>query len=447
MEKYRDAGRGAEDTVEAEREPGDQAEPTDAVPPGERGTGGSRSPAEDFIEGMDFLSITRVFDAFFNVSDLAMALVAPDGRLLSSAHWQPICENSFRMNPETRRLCEDSDMRVGAEVARAAAAGSAAPYWYRCGNGLREIAQPLFIEGIHWATLCLGQFLFDDDALDEAALAERARRYGWNEEGFLAAARAVPRYSRKKMEQVLVFCVALGDLASKLNYSAYQERRLAQSAIKAERALSESLEQKDFLFAELQHRVKNSLTLIASLLSISAATVDDELVRSAFDEAQGRIRSVALLYERLYATRSVDSIDLGAYVAEAARSAMEGLSEVDGSIVLETECLPVEFDTRRAIYVGLIVYELVINALKHAFPFGGPGRFRVSLRADGGDLLLAAADDGVGLPDDFSFEARTSLGVLIVRNLARQLGGAVETGRGLPGGPGPGTGITLRFPR
>jgi two-component sensor histidine kinase/ligand-binding sensor protein len=407
-----------------------------------------RAMAADSVERMDFLDISRVFESFLAVSGMAMSLISSSGKVLSSANWQSLCSRFYRVHPETRRLCEETDRNVGETLAAASfSSGASVPFRYRCANGLREIAQPLFVEGVHWATIYLGQFLYDDEGVDETALAERARRYGWDEADFLAAARTIPRYSKEEVERTLTFCVAFGDLASKLNYSAYRERRLAQHYLEAERALAEALDQKDILFAELQHRVKNSLTLIASLLSISAAPLEDERARSAFEEAQGRIRSVALLYERLYETRSVNRIDLGAYVKDAARSAIEGLSESDGSIELGTDCAGLQFDTRRAIYVGLIVHELAVNALKHAFPEGGPGRLRVSLRDEGDAILLEAADDGVGLPAGFSFEGRSSIGVLIVRNLAKQLDGSVEIGPGLAGGSGPGAAFAVRFPK
>ena len=408
-----------------------------------------RAMAAESMEELDLTSVRRVLDAFLGISGMSMALVAASGRLLVASNWRPICSEFHRVHPRTRAACEETDRMAGRAIAEAAARGASsppAPHHYRCANGLREIAQPLFIEGAHWATIYLGQFLYDDDALDEEEFARRARSLGWDEAAYLEALRDVPRYSAAHVEQALAFCVSFGDLVSRLNYSSYRQGLLARHFLRIDGELRAALEQKDFLFAELQHRVKNSLTLIASLLSLESASFSDGRLKRAFEDAQGRLRSVALLYERLYATRSVSSIDLGAYVVDAAKAAFEGLSSFEGNVELETDCASVRIDTRRAVYVGLVVHELAVNALKHAFPEGGRGRLLVSLAERGGEVELAAADDGVGLPPGFSLEGGSSLGMLVVRTLAKQLDGEASAGPGLGGALGTGARFSVRFP-
>lgn len=407
------------------------------------------SLAADSLDKTEFDPIRRVLDAFLADSGLAMALISNSGKVLVAVNWQNVCGRFFREHPETRKLCEETDSVARAAMIESAERGDLlhpTPRDYRCGNGLREIAQPLVTKGVSWATIYIGQFLYEGEEPDEAELAAQARSHGWDEGAFIQAWRSVPRVSARKAESVLAFCAAFSDFVSRLEYSAYRERQLAFHYFQTERSLSEALEQKDLLFLEFQHRVKNSLTLIASLLSLESASFGDERLRVAFEEAQGRIRSVALLYERLYRTRSVERIDLGAYVAETASSAMESLSGSGASIRVESDCIRQEIDTRRAVYVGLVVHELAANALKHAFPAGADGRFRVSLQLEGKDLILTASDDGIGLPEGFSLEGSGSLGLVIITNLAKQLGGSLEAGSGIGSGSRLGASFRLRFP-
>jgi two-component sensor histidine kinase len=411
-----------------------------------------RALAAEAMAELDLEPVRRVLDSLLRVAGMSVALVSPSGKTLVSSNWRTLCSDFYRVHPETRKTCEESDRSAGLTIAaRSAGADSPAsgsgPYRYRCPYGFREIGQPLFIENVHWANIFVGQFLYDDDRIDEAALLELARSLGWDEAACLAALRAVPRYSHDQVERALELLVSFGNFVSTLTYASHRERFLARHFLRVERELSAALEQKDFLFAELQHRVKNSFALMASLISLQEESFDDERVLHAFDETKGRLHSISFLYERLYETRSIADIDLGAYIAESVKAAVASLADSDGAIRLETDCAPLRIDTKRAIYVGLVAHEFAVNALKHAFPPGKGGRLRVELAERDGYILLSVADDGVGLPPGFSPDSRKSLGVLVVRTLVDQLGGGASFGAGLPGGPGPGVAFTVRFPR
>lgn len=210
----------------------------------------------------------------------------------------------------------------------------------------------------------------------------------------------------------------------------------------ADVALKRALADKDRLYAELQHRVKNSLALIVSLLSLEAGSIEDEEARAPLEEAQVRVRSIGLLYEQLYRTRSVEDIDLGAYLAEVARAAVESPLSQRG-LRLEAECETLRIATDRAVPAGLLLCELAANAIRHAFPGGGVGRIRLSLRDLSGSVELRLEDDGIGLEAGFSLATGRGLGSLLISQLASQLGGSAEAG---PGIDGAGAGFTVRFP-
>jgi two-component sensor histidine kinase len=361
--------------------------------------------------------------------------------VLASSADDPLCRDYHRSGAESFALCRESDRR--AEVLFGSL-GEGGYVEYACPHGLREIAMPLSVEGVHWGTLFIGQFLYDDDAVDEAALALRARRFGWNAEKYAAAFKEARRFSRERIAGAMGYFGAFGKILSRLAYGAFRTRALARhgAAAAADAAVSAALEAKDRLYTQLQHRIKNSLALISSLLSIQAGAVEQEGTRRSLDSAQARVRSVGILYEQLYKTRSVESIDLGSYLEELVQAAVSSIPDTRG-INLEADSERINLGTDRAVAVGLAVNELAINAARHAFPPGAAGIVRLGLRLDGSDVVLDFQDDGSGLPEGFRLDAGPGVGSLLISSLAVQLGGTMEIGTGIGGR---GAGFCLRFP-
>ena len=207
--------------------------------------------------------------------------------------------------------------------------------------------------------------------------------------------------------------------------------------------LKKALADKDRLYSELQHRVKNSLALIISLLSLEAGNIEEEEARLPLEEAQVRVRSIGLLYEQLYRTRSVNDIDLGAYLAEVAQAVVESPLGPRG-LRLEVDCESIRIATDRAMPAGLLLYELTANAIKRAFPEGRGGRIRLGLRVEAGWVRLSLEDDGKGLGQGFDLEGSSSLGSLLISQLSMQLGGSASARPGLDGA---GAGFVIRFPK
>jgi PAS domain S-box-containing protein len=218
--------------------------------------------------------------------------------------------------------------------------------------------------------------------------------------------------------------------------------RDATARVLADAELKKAIVDKDHLYAELQHRVKNSLALIVSLLSLEAGSIEDEEARAPLEEAQVRVRSIGLLYEQLYRTRSVGDIELASYLADVARAVVDSPLSHRG-IRLETDCESFRVATDRAVSAGLLLYELVANAVKHAFPTGMNGTIRLGLRVEEGSIRLSLEDDGVGLPEGFDLKLGRGLGSLLIVQLAAQLGGVVQAGLGLGG---EGAGFAALFP-
>ncbi len=200
---------------------------------------------------------------------------------------------------------------------------------------------------------------------------------------------------------------------------------------RAQARIATALKEKDVLLGEIHHRVKNNLQVVCSLLAMQAQRITDPDVAARFDESHRRIQSIAAVHEMLYRTDDFSAVDLGAYfrtIADNLAGFHRGLSN---RAALEVEVDTIAVDMQTAVPCGLILNELVTNALEHAFAGRKAGRVRLSLkRRGGGRIELAVCDDGIGLPRGVDFQNTTSLGLYLVRILAEdQLGGRIEVDR------------------
>lgn len=204
---------------------------------------------------------------------------------------------------------------------------------------------------------------------------------------------------------------------------------------KATQALQAALVEKEVLLKEVHHRVKNNLQIITSLLNIQAQRIDDPRVRATLIDAQSRVRAMAQVHERLYQSPDLARIDFGRYLSDLLAELRRAV-HVPG-VEVQGRSADVALSVETAIPCGLIVNELVVNALKHAFPGGGRGRVQVDLQPEGELICLSVEDDGQGVG---ALGPSPGLGLHLVERLTGQLGGTLSRG-----GP-PGTSYQVRFP-
>jgi chemotaxis protein methyltransferase CheR len=195
----------------------------------------------------------------------------------------------------------------------------------------------------------------------------------------------------------------------------------------AERQLHSLSEQKDMLLSEMSHRVANSLQIIASILLLKARSVQSEETRGHLEDAHRRVMSVASLQQHLKATGMGEEIEVGAYLTKLCEALSGSMVRERRPIELSVEAGPGTVKSEQAVSIGLIVTELVINALKYAFPVDiAVGHIVVGYKASGGEWTLSVSDNGGGMPEEPDKKS-TGLGTTLVKALAQQLGAQVET--------------------
>jgi PAS domain S-box-containing protein len=198
-----------------------------------------------------------------------------------------------------------------------------------------------------------------------------------------------------------------------------------------EQQMRASLHEKEALLQEIHHRVKNNLQIIASLLSLQSAYIHDPLTLVQFRESQDRISSMALIHEMLYQSETLATVDLADYVQSLARILLHTYT-AQANVKLDVDVTPVAVSIDTAVPVGLMLNELITNALKYAFPTGS-GRLLVALgRQPDGLITLLVQDDGIGLKPDFELAQADTLGLRLVRMFAKQLRAEVNM-RSAPG--------------
>lgn len=192
------------------------------------------------------------------------------------------------------------------------------------------------------------------------------------------------------------------------------------------KVIAKSLEERESLLKEIHHRVKNNLQIIASLLYLQSGKFDDEDYKKVLEEGQGRVRSMALIHQKLYENDDLKSIPFEEYLTELVGEIRASFGQSMAKIELNIQASNIYFDVDTAVPLGLIVNELATNAFKYAFSHQDRGSFSIFLQEDQGSYSLHIKDDGKGLPEEIDLRKAKSLGLRLVRMLSQQLEGEFQ---------------------
>jgi two-component sensor histidine kinase len=200
------------------------------------------------------------------------------------------------------------------------------------------------------------------------------------------------------------------------------ERQRAEEQIKA------SLKEKEVLLKEIHHRVKNNLQIISSLLKLQSSYIKDKQALEMFKDSQSRIRSMALIHEKLYQSQNLSKINFAEYIHDLTMHLLRSYSTNSQQIHLRLTNNEIWLSIDTAVPCGLIINELVSNSLKHAFPIANQeGEIHVDLYASPDHkFTLIVSDNGIGFPQALDFQNTESLGLELVCTLTEQLEGTIE---------------------
>ncbi len=194
----------------------------------------------------------------------------------------------------------------------------------------------------------------------------------------------------------------------------------------AEKDLQASLKEKNILLKEIHHRVKNNMQIISSLLNLQTQYVDGDETQNVLRESQGRVKTMAMIHEKLYRSNDFTQIRFDEYIVKLVSDIFYSCNVKKDRIKTVVQVDEVNLNIETAIPCGLIINELISNSLKYAFPNDATGKICLYLNKSGEDYELTVFDDGIGFPESLDFRNTDSLGLQLVNNLVDQIDGTIE---------------------
>lgn len=217
---------------------------------------------------------------------------------------------------------------------------------------------------------------------------------------------------------------------------ARQKANVEREVVRRTADLEAALEAKSLLLHEVDHRVKNNLTMIGSLLRLQARSIEDPIIASKLEAMLERVDALSTVHRLLYQSEDITRFDLGAFVANLVSDVVGSSGRNDISI--ETDVAPIDLPSSKATALGLVVNEVITNAIKHGFADGRPGILRVSARTVGGGATIMVRDDGHGMAEP---QPMAGMGRSLITRLSRQVGASAAWSDASPG-----TCVTLTLP-
>ncbi len=194
----------------------------------------------------------------------------------------------------------------------------------------------------------------------------------------------------------------------------------------AEKRITASLQEKELLLQEIHHRVKNNLQIMSSLLRLQASHFRDQNIQHIFKESENRIKAMAIIHNKLYASSDYEKVDFADYIKTLTQNLYLSYGADPSSIRLEIDVKDVFLNIDTAIPCGLIINELVSNSLKYAFPNNKDGSIKLQMNFEENDLILDVKDNGVGIDKSIDITSSDTLGLKLVQLLTSQMDGKVE---------------------
>ena len=203
-------------------------------------------------------------------------------------------------------------------------------------------------------------------------------------------------------------------------YQDITERKRAEEKIKA------SLSEKETMLKEIHHRVKNNLQVISSLLSLQSSYLQDERAIAALEESMERVETMASIHAQLYESQDLNRVDFGSFIEDLIGNIRQSYGRTESPVEIRVDAGEISLGIDNSIPCGLILNELVANAMKHAFPEGKEGKINITMRSEDNRAVLMVCDNGIGFPESIDSTKVKSLGLDLVNLLVAQMKGEIE---------------------
>jgi len=388
--------------------------------------------------------IQKIQDAFAEAAGIASIITDAEGEPITQpSRFCRLCYQIIRKTENGRANCIRSDAELGK-------ANPSGPTICQClSGGLLDGGVAIMVGEHHVANWLIGQVM--DGSVDPETVRSYAPLIGADQAEFDSALKEVPRMSREDFTKAGEALFLIAEQLSKLAYQNVMQARNIAERKRAEDALKESesrlkvaLTEKEALYKELKHRVKNGMAMMAGLVSLESSHHSDPVIQSILNNTRTRMESLANLYDLLGAEGNPQEVRLDIYLSRILDSLSSALAESPVYAEFETELEPISLHARTAAPLGLVVMELVTNSIKYAFSLpendssliAEKARFhpviQVRTRRQGDHFEVLVADNGKGYPAGFDPLKSGGLGMELIRMLIEQMSGSWK----LESGPG-----------
>jgi len=213
---------------------------------------------------------------------------------------------------------------------------------------------------------------------------------------------------------------------AKLSQANEQLQREITERKRAEEQVKKNLKEKEALLKEINHRVKNNMSVVSSLLNLQANRIQDKQARDALHESRDRIKTMALIHDKLYKSESLADIDFAIYIEDLCNYLFKSYNVTPEIIKLKLNIKDVKLEVVQGIPCALIINELISNALEHAFPDGRSGEIGVDMKMEDNLCILIVWDNGIGIPEAFDVEKSDSMGLQLIQIFIKQIAGSLQ---------------------
>jgi len=376
-----------------------------------------------FTDLFDLNEIQAIQDTFAQATGVASIITTLDGKPITKpSNFCRLCRDIIRKSDQGLTNCMHSDAIIGHH-------NPEGPVIQPClSGGLWDGGTSISIGDKHIANWLIGQVKNED--LDEDEIVKYAREINVDEDEFRSALQEVTVMSKEQFTEIGMALFRLANQMSQIAYQNVQQARFITDRKQAEEQLQISLQEKEALLREIHHRVKNNLQVICALLDLQAETIADPQPREAFQESRNRVRSMAQIHEQLTHNENLAQVNMVSYIEELVSSLRVAYGTEAVAIQIDVSDITLPFDSVSP--CGLLINELVSNAMKHAFPANAsPGQNKIQialqqLPTNNQMLELTVADNGVGLPNDTDPTNPDTLGLTLVNLLVRQLNASLN---------------------